>query len=135
MRQPQLYTSWMITCHSPEESQALQHWLSGRIERDRVLTATVRTSAAGVEQVQAVPHRLGDYFADIRILPAPDAAAFRLVFHRVEGAGRFWKDLMVNILQEVEASAQTASVTLDYKGDEEAGALGESDSRGGAKRG
>ena len=50
----------------------------------------------------------------------PDAptnpASFRLVFHRRPEAGRFWNDLMVNILQEIETVPQTGSVNLDSKG-------------------
>jgi hypothetical protein len=125
MRQPQIYTSWTITCHSPEESQALQRWLPSRIDLDRVLTDTIRTYPNAVGQVQSVPHRLGDFFADIQVLPARTPAAFRLVFHRLPGADRFWKDLMVNIIREIEAVPEKASVTLDYKGDEVAEAMGE----------
>src|SRR5206468_2977046 len=97
MRQSATYTSWKITCHSSEEAQALQQWLSSHIDLDRVLTDTVRVTPNGVEQVQTVRHRLGDYFADIRMLPDSQAtpAWFRLVFHRRPEAGRFWKDLMV----------------------------------------
>jgi hypothetical protein len=46
-------------------------------------------------------------------------ASFRLVFHRRPEAGRFWKDLMVNILQEIEATPQKASIELDSKGEKE----------------
>jgi len=69
MSQPPTFSSWKITCHSSEEAQALQQWLSSRIQLDRVLTDTVRVIPNGVEQVQNVPHRLGDYFASIRMLP------------------------------------------------------------------
>jgi len=121
MRQPPTCTSWKITCHSSEEAQALQQWLSSRIDLDRVLTDTVRVTPNGVEQVQNVRHRLGDYFAAIRTLPDSQAnpASFRLVFHRRPEAGRFWKDLMVNILQEIETTPQKASIALDWKGEME----------------
>ena len=121
MHQPPAYTSWKITCHSPEEAQALQQWLSSRIDLDRVLTDTVHVTPSGLEQVQLVPHRLGDYFASIRMLPDSQAnpASFRLVFHRRPEAGRFWKDLMVNILQEMETTPQKASIVLDSKGEAE----------------
>ena len=121
MRQPPTYTLWKITCHSSEEAQALQQWLSSRIDLERVLTDTVRATPNGVEQLQTVGHRLGDYFADIRMLPDSQAspASFRLVFHRRPEAGRFWKDLMVNILQEIEATPQKASIDLDSKGEME----------------
>ena len=113
------YTSWKITCHSPADVQALQQWLSSRIDLERVLTDTVRVTPNGVEQVQTVAHRLGDYFAAIRVLPHPQAnpASFRLVFHRKTKAGRFWKDLMVNILQEIETTTQKASIDMDSKGE------------------
>jgi hypothetical protein len=121
MRPPPTYVAWKITCHSSEEAQALQQWLSSRIDLDRVLTDTVRVTPDGVEQVQTVRHRLGDYFAAIRLLPDTQAnpASFRLVFHRRPEAGRFWKDLMVNVLQEIETTPQKASINLDAKGDTE----------------
>jgi len=121
MRQPPSYTSWKITCKSFEEAQALQQWLSSRTDLDRVLTDTVRVIPNGVEQVQTVRHRLGDYFAAICMLADSQAnsASFRLVFHRRSKAGRFWKDLMVNILQEIETTPQKASIDLDSKGEME----------------
>jgi hypothetical protein len=121
MNQPPTYSSWKITCHSSEEAQALRQWLSSLIKLDRVLTDTVRVIPNCVEQVQTVRHRLGDYFASIRILPDSQAnpASFLLVFHRRPEAGRFWKDLMVNILQEIEASPQKATIELDSKGEKE----------------
>ena len=117
MRQPSAYTSWKITCRSSDDSRALQQWLSSRIDLDRVFTNTVRTVPNGVEQVQAVRHRLGDYFVDITMLSDPQETptSFRLVFHKRPDAGRFWKDLMVNILQEIEATPQQASIEVESK--------------------
>ena len=46
-------------------------------------------------------------------------ASFRPVFHKRPEAGRFWKDLMVNILQEIETTSQKASIDLDSKGEME----------------
>lgn len=121
MRQPQTYTSWLVTCSSPEKSQQLRDWLSGCVNLDRVLTDTVRVISNGVEQQHVEPHRLGDYFANIHLLPSPVdiPTSFRLVFQRRSDAGRFWKDLMVSILQEIEKKLEGTSITLDYKGDEE----------------
>ncbi len=75
----------------------------------------------GVEEVHTERHRLGDYFTAIRILPDSQAnpASFRLVFHRRPDAGRFWKDLMVNILREIEAAPQKASIEVESKGEME----------------
>jgi hypothetical protein len=120
MHQPPTYTTWKIICQSAEEADALQQWLASRIDLDRVVTDTVRTAPNGVEQVQTVQHRLGDYFADIRILADSQAnPSFRLVFNRRPDAGRFWKDLMVNILQEVERTPPNASIDLDSKGEKQ----------------
>ena len=96
----------------------MRQWLSSSIDLDCVLTDTVRIAAGGVDQVQTVPHRLGDYFAAIRLLPdsLANPASFRLVFHKRLEAGRFWKDLMVNILQETEKGPQKASIALDAQG-------------------
>jgi hypothetical protein len=119
MRQPPTYTTWKITCPSPEDAQALQQWLTPRIDLDRVWTDTVRTAPNGVEQVQAIPHRLSDYFAEIRMLSDLQgrSESFRLVFRRRPNAGRFWKDLMVNLLGEIQTGGQEVSVGLDSKGD------------------
>jgi hypothetical protein len=121
MKSPPLFTSWLVQCRSPEASQALQRQLSGRVRLDAVVEDRVRTYRGGTEKLQVEQHRLGNYFASIRLLPAsgPVVAAFRLVFHRLPTAGRFWKDLMVNIVQETQNSPETAAITLDYNGNEE----------------
>ncbi len=93
--------------------------LTEQVDPHRVIEDVVRTSPGGVDQRQVVRHRLGDYFAAIRLLPVDgDAAAWRLVFARRPDAGRFWKDLMVNIVQQVEKEEETTAVGLAYKGDE-----------------
>ena len=119
MRQPPTYTSWKISCNSSEGVQSLQQWLSRRLDLDRILTDTVRANPNGVEQIRTVKHRLGDYFAAIRMLPdsAAKPESFRVVFQKRPEAGRFWKDLMVSILQEIENSPEKASVILDSKGE------------------
>lgn len=96
----------------------MREWLSGRIDLDRVLTDTVRIAPNGVETTQTIRHRLGDYFEDIRMLSDSSAAtaSFLLVFHKRPDAGRFWKDLMVNILQEIEATRK-ASIEVESKGE------------------
>ncbi len=121
MQQTPTYTTWKISCRSAEDAQALQQWISDRIDLERVWTDSVRVSPSGVEQAETVRHRLGDYFADIRLLADAQAqpTSFLLVFHRLPDAGRFWNDLMVNILQEIEERPQRASIALDSKGETE----------------
>lgn len=116
MRETPICTSWKITCGSAKDALALQEWLSSRIAPDRIMTDMVRTMPNGVEQVQTVGHRLGDYFAEIRLV-AEGAASCRLVFQRKPEAERFWKDLMVNILQEIESAPQKSSIAIESKGD------------------
>ena len=114
--------SWKITCRTPEEAQALWQWLDGRIDLNRVIASTVHSFPDGVEQVRTIPHRLGDYFADILLLPdaQTSSSSFRLVFHRRAEAARFWKDLMASILGEVKTASQEASIQLNAKGEIEA---------------
>lgn len=113
------FTLWKIVCHSSDEAKALACWLASRIDLDRTIVDLVRTAPNGVEQVRAVSHRLGDYFTEILVLPcrAGDASCLRLTFERCANAGRFWKDLMVTIVQEVEASPQKPTVALESKGE------------------
>ena len=121
MSQPPTYTTWKITCQSPEDAAALQQWLASHIDLDRVLTDTVRTTPGGVEQVETVRHRLGDYFSEIRVLPssAAEPTSFRIVFHRKPEGGRFWKDLMVSILREIETTYGHTSLVLESKAEME----------------
>lgn len=114
-----MFTFWKITCRSGDEAKALECWLASRIDPNRTIVDTVRTAANGVEQVQAVPHRLGDYFESIRIVLCRDSdpKCLRLGFERRTDADRFWKDLMVNILQEIECSPQKPSIALESKGE------------------
>ena len=121
MRQPPIYTAWRVKCHSHEESLELQQWLLSRIDLERVFTDTLRTAPNGIEQIWTERHRLGDYFESIRVLPNADAnrATFILVFKKLPDAKRFWKDLMVNILREIDATPQRSAIELEFKGERE----------------
>jgi hypothetical protein len=81
MPQAPLYTSWLIRCRDANAAAQLGRWLTEQVDLDRVIEDVVRTAPGGIENRQVVPHRLGDYFAAIRLLPvAGDATAWRLVF-------------------------------------------------------
>jgi hypothetical protein len=113
-----LFTSWLIRCRDANAAAQLGRRLTDQIHLDRIIEDVVRTAPGGVENRQVVAHRLGDYFAAIRVLPvAGDATASRLVFERRPDAGRFWKDLMVSVVQQAEKAAETTALALDYKGD------------------
>jgi hypothetical protein len=119
MKAPPIFTTWLVSCHSPAERVALQARLTDRINLDRVLVDEIHSFPEGVEQVESVRHRLGDYFEGIFHLGATPGAdrEFRLVFQRRPDVGRFWKDLMVNLLTEIRAAPETKTVTLDSKSD------------------
>jgi hypothetical protein len=125
MRPPPTYTTWNITCGSHAECEAVREWLSDRIKLDRVWVQTIRTMSGGVEDEKSVPHRLGDYFTAIRTLTGSqnNSASFLLVFQRRPDAGRFWKDLMVNVLQEIETSPERPVIALESKGERDPGSL------------
>jgi hypothetical protein len=106
-------TTWKVTCRSAQDARELQDWVSNRVKLDRVLTDTIRTTSNGVEQTEDVHHRLGDYFADIRVLSDADVLAFRLAFERKPDAARYWKDLMVSIIQEIKGNPQAVEITVD----------------------
>ncbi len=117
MPQAPLYTTWLIHCRDAAAAAQLGCRLTERVNLDRVVEDVVRTVPGGVEHCQVVPHRLGDYFAAIQLLPVVgDAAAWQLMFARRLDAGRYWKDLMVNVVQEVERTAEATAVRLAYKG-------------------
>ena len=119
MRPSPTYYAWKIEGASPEEAQVIQHWLADRFDLDRVWTGTLTTMPNGVEWVQTVPHRFGDYFAAIEMQPdsGDDLASFRLVFRRFPNAARYWKDLMVKILREIQTTHPNASIHLESKGE------------------
>jgi hypothetical protein len=121
MRHDPNFTSWLIRCSSEAESQRLQRWLLDRLDPDTRFETVRRAWPDGVESKQAEAHRLSDYFESVRLLPgSPDSSStFRLLFHRRADAGRFWKDLMVQILRSLRETSTDAKITLDYKGDEE----------------
>lgn len=115
MSQSPLQTAWKIACRAPDEAQSLQKWLLARVDLERVVTDTVRAAPNGVEEVREHAHRLGDYFEKICVADA-SPESFRLVFQRWPNAGRYWKDLMVGILREVETCFERASIVPDLKG-------------------
>src|SRR5579872_6323317 len=100
MPQAPLHTAWLIRCRDAAAAAQLGGRLAELIDLDRVVEDVVRTVPGGEEKREVVRHRLGDYFTAIRLLPATDdAAALQLEFTRRSDAGRFWKDLMVFILE------------------------------------
>lgn len=125
MRHDPLFLLWTVHCSSPEECRRLLHWLPGEITPEAVFVDEVRAFPGGLETCSREPHRLGDSFVSVRLLPPPGPASssFQLLFHRRPSAPRAWKDLMVRVLQKVRQQTAAATTTLDYRGDEEPAAL------------
>jgi hypothetical protein len=121
MRHDPLYSVWIVNCPSPEESRRLQDQLTRELHPDTTFVNEVRTFPGGVEMCQREPHRLGDYFESVRVLPATgqQPASFRLLFRRRPNAGRFWKDLMAMVLHKVRSETPPTTTTLEYRGDED----------------
>src|SRR5437016_1173746 len=107
MRHDPLFLLWTITCSSVEDCRRLQGWLSEEITPEWVFVDLVRAFPGGVETCRQEPHRLGDSFERVKVFPAEanTPTSFRLLFQRRLTAPRFWKDLMVRILQQLREQA------------------------------
>jgi hypothetical protein len=125
MRHDPLFLLWGIHCPSPEESLRLQKWLAAEITPEATFVDEVRAFPEGTEALRHEPHRLGDYFESVQVWPSAEAGAmaFRLLFRRRPDAGRYWKDLVARVLQQVRDKAAQTTTTLEYRGDEEPTAL------------
>jgi len=121
MRHDPLFLLWTINCPSSEDCRRLQRWLPDEITPDAVVVDEVRGFPGRIETRCREPHRLGDYFESVQVFPSSECASrsFRLLFRRRPTAQRFWKDLMVRILQKVRAQAAQTTTTLEYRGDAE----------------
>jgi hypothetical protein len=126
MRHDPLFLLWAIHCPSPEDCRRLQQWLPQEIAPEATLVGEALAFPAGAEDRRRESHRLGDYFKRIQVLPSTERAptSFRLLFRRRPTAPRFWKDLMVRVLQKVREEAAHTTTTLEYRGDEEPSLLG-----------
>jgi hypothetical protein len=121
MRNDPLFTVWTIRCELPEDLRRIRQLLEEKTGPDHILVDRVSQFPAGLETTVEEQHRLGDYFQEVRCFPGSDddSSVLRLLFHRRPDAGRYWKDLIVRIIQSVQNSARNVSITLDYRGDDE----------------
>jgi hypothetical protein len=69
------------------------------------------------EAAQEERHRLRDCFQEIRVEPhsagKPDTV--RVIFQRLPGAGRYWRDLMVRLLKFVRNVDNGVTITMAYR--------------------
>jgi hypothetical protein len=113
--------SWLVCFPSGEEAATLKARLGSLLALDRQWIDQTRASPDGIEALRIETHRLSDYFQEIPILPGPlnEPSTFRLVFRRRPDAGRFWKDIMVRVLQDVRAAVPGVRITRDGLSEEE----------------
>src|SRR5262245_26808766 len=116
IRHDPVFMAWDVRCDSPAESSRAREWLLGHAAPDAVWVD--QKYSAGVTSEDR--HRVGDYFQEVRTVPdlGGDPCCLRLVFHRRPDAGRFWKDVMVRILNGVNRAGPTQQAKLAYRGDE-----------------
>jgi hypothetical protein len=119
VRHDTIYTAWTVKCRSEADTRRLREAVAS-LHNDASWTDVVRAFPGGVESRWLEPHRIGDYFGAVRAFPgAPGApASFRILFHRQPGAGRYWKDFMVNLLHWLRRLSPDIEITVDYRGDE-----------------
>lgn len=125
MRKDPLYLSWAIRCRTPAEAKALVRWLTKRFSPENTIEQVIVSKAGGIETNVKKTHRIGDYFSGVRAIEEKggDRPAFALVFQRQSDASRYWKDVMVRILESIRHRAPAVQTNLLYRGDEEAKAL------------
>jgi hypothetical protein len=128
MRKDPTFISWKLHSDSSESLARAFELLRQETSPGWVVTEEISTVPDGDPVVHSKDYQIGNYFKEIRLLPTPAIrpAVLRLVFHRLPGAGREWKDLMMRILQRAQRVSKDISVVLDYRGDEDPAELGAS---------
>src|SRR5947209_3032939 len=120
MRHDPRYLFWIVRSPSAEEAHQLQELLAHELSAETTFVDELRAFPDGVETVSRQPHRLGDYFERVRVVPeVGQRGSFGILFHRRPNPGRFWKDLMALVLQKIRREAPSVTTALEYQGDEE----------------
>lgn len=100
----------VISGPTPEMLRAGEHLARTESALDRVSTVVSFSFPGGVERRVERSYRIGDYFDRIEIGNLmSEGRSFEMVFHVRPDAGRYWKDLIVGILRDMEqAGFETA---------------------------
>lgn len=103
----------VITCESPERVRAVEQYAREKLVLDNDYIDIARSFPSGTERRIERHYRLGDIFSDVQLVsnPANDATSFSLVFRLRPDADRYWKDLLVNILQSISHAGSGVSIT------------------------
>lgn len=101
----------LISSKSEEALRTAEQLATEKVALDNVFSDVVRSFSRGIEKRQIEEHRLGDYFDGIQVAHS-DAMSFRLVFYPRSDAGRFWKDLVAEILRSIRDSNAGISTSI-----------------------
>jgi hypothetical protein len=112
MRADALTIVCVISCESAGILRAVVELAIKKVSLDNVFTSVKRATPGGVDTRIVEDHRLGDYFEEIQIVEGSGDSpwSFRLVFHPRKDANRYWRDLLVNILQSIKDSSGGVAV-------------------------
>jgi hypothetical protein len=78
---------------------------------DIVVTRTFRSFPGGVERLKVEKYRFWDYFDEVELIPG-DITSFLIVFHVTPGAGSFWKDLVIGVLETIRERVPGARASI-----------------------
>jgi hypothetical protein len=116
MRKDPIYLVWHIQGTTSEGRERIKQTLQDTGSLDYI-EEDVR-QGGGTSEVMR--HRLGDYFAKIRLLgdSRDYSGCLRLLLQRSPAAGRYWKDLMAHLLERIRRAAGDVVINLAFQGDE-----------------
>ena len=116
MRKDPLYLVWHIQGATPESSERIKQ----TIQESGILDHVEEVVRLGGGTQEVLRYRLGDYFAQIRFLDDSKdySGCLRLLFERLPTAGRYWKDLMVHLLERIKKAGGDVVINLAFQGDE-----------------
>ena len=105
--------AWDVICPSAAEARSVQDLLNREANLDAVVVVTVTGGGTARHEV----HRLRNYFQEIRVeARSPDEpCALRVVFERLPQGGRYWRDLMVGLLQSVRTVSAGITIGMAYR--------------------
>lgn len=116
MRKEPLFLIWHIQGASATGAERIKQALDTTGNLDYV--EEDHRQGGGAHEV--IRHRLGDYFSQICLLEDSKdySGCLRLLFQRSPGAGRYWKDLMVHLLERIKTAGGDVIMNLAFQGDE-----------------
>jgi len=96
----------IIVCNSWETMRQAEQVAIRASALDNIFADVAIAFPNGIKEQTTRHYRLGDYFKRVQVLPddSSGSTSFMLVFEPRQGAGRYWKDLMVRILASVQES-------------------------------